>query len=145
MAYTCAISYQQVEADLFADQDKAVILEMHSACGNAVFKYVSCISSRENTGQSIVCSICRRALLPLFLTRHNARMQEVQRLQSRKAKQEMLCCISNCMISTLYGTVGAATGIAQGLLRGTFKPLPVGRSISNGPHKSDLQTRFVTV
>lgn len=29
------------------------------------------------------------------------------------------------MISTLYGTVGAATGIAQGLFRGTLKPLPV--------------------
>ena len=49
------------------------------------------------------------------------------------------------MISTLYGTLGAATGIAQGLFRGTFKPLPVGVCISMHSHKADLQTYFVAV
>lgn len=41
------LTQQRVKPDLFADQDKAVILEMHSACGNAVVRYVNCIATRD--------------------------------------------------------------------------------------------------
>ena len=41
------------------------------------------------------------------------------------------CCI--CMISILYGSLGAATGIAQGLFRGAFETLPVRNWL--GPHR----------
>lgn len=45
------------------------------------------------------------------------------------------------MISTLYGTFGAVTGIAQGLIRGTFKPIRV--PARSGPRASSLK-HFVT-
>ena len=43
------------------------------------------------------------------------------------------------MIRTLYGTFGAATGITQGLIRGTFKSLQVKFATKHSQHRLDNQ------